>query len=134
MSISQTYKVYWGAGNQLLGSSYVLSAQSEQNVSVDLANNSQNTPLDIAWAEANLVTLIIIVSAPCTLYINGQSGGSPTDTIALTPNVPFIWFQASGTKYPFTGTGGAVTSAFVTVPNSSPAQDSQFDLRALVNI
>lgn len=133
MSVVHNIALNWGLGSNLLSGPVVVMADQGQVVSTSIVANTANKQLDIAWAQAKLQSLYILASQNCTLYINAPSGGSPTDTIALTAGIPYVWLAGSGVKYPITGTSGAVTSAYVTTP-ATPTTPCDFELRAAIDL
>lgn len=134
MAFTHRNTLTWGSGGEMIGDDVNTTGDTEQNISVTLADNSANTAIDLQFAADTLKAITISVDNDCTLYINDVSGGSPTDTIALKSGIPFVWLALSGVPYPFTGTAGAVTAGYVTVPNSTPDAAVQFELRTLVDL
>ncbi|AMV26119.1 hypothetical protein VT84_17100 [Gemmata sp. SH-PL17] len=111
MSISHTIQQVWGAGSNQIATQSTKTGSVEQNSSLALGVVT-NQAVDLQWAQAKLLSIFIKTDQDCTLKMN--SSGSPTDTIALTAAVPFVWVKGGGTPYPFTGTAGAITAAFLT--------------------
>ncbi|AMV27370.1 hypothetical protein VT84_23425 [Gemmata sp. SH-PL17] len=111
MSITHTIQEIWGAGSNQVPVQVTKSGSVEQNSSLTLGVVT-NQAVDLQWAQAKLLSIFIKTDVDCTLKIN--SSGSPTDTITLAAGNPFVWVKGSGVPYPFTGTAGAVTTAFVT--------------------
>ncbi|AMV25528.1 hypothetical protein VT84_14110 [Gemmata sp. SH-PL17] len=111
MSISHTVSQTWGAGSSQVAVQTTKTGSVEQNSSLTLGTVT-NQAVDLQWAQAKLLSVFVKTDLDATLKIN--SSGSPTDTITLAAGVPFVWLKGSGVPYPFTGTAGAVTSAFVT--------------------
>ncbi len=125
MSISHTITETWGAGaNQLAVTvTKTTTSGSEQNFSLSLGTVT-NQAVDLQWASAKLLALFITVDVDCTLKCNDS--GSPTDTIALTAAVPFVWIKASGVPYPF---AGAITAGYITTTAATDVE-----IRALIDL
>lgn len=132
MSITHRQTPTWGAGATLLGRAVDTTADTEQNVSVSIPNNTTDQALGVDWAADKLKSLYIIASRDCTLEVN--SGSAPTDTISLTANVALNWLKSAGGREPFAGTAGAVTNMYVTVPDVSGGAACEFELRAAVDL
>ncbi len=111
MSITHQITQTWGAGSSQVPVLTSKTGSVEQNSSLTLGTVT-NQAIDLQWAQAKLLSIYIKTDVDCTLKMN--SSGSPTDTIALTAAVPFVWVKGGGAPYPFTGTAGAITAAFLT--------------------
>ncbi len=98
-----------GAAPAVLGNTRV-------DLSVALVAATPNQEHDIEINSANIQMLWIQATVACTLYTNAASGGSPDDTIALTPNVPVHFSAGTGQTNPFVA--AAVTKVYVTVPGA----------------
>ena len=59
---------------------------------------------------ANLQSVTFVAPVAMTIYINAPSTGAPSQTISLTPGMPFTWFYGNGAN-PITT---AITTVYVT--------------------
>lgn len=132
MSETQRITVTSGAGSDLVGQGVDVTTANRQNVSTVVAQGTNNKALNVDWPANKLEALFIMVTVDSTLYVNAPSGGSPTDTLPLKANKPAVWYKDSGLPNPITGTAGAVTELYLTVP-AGPA-DCTVTVRASIDI
>ena len=128
MAITHRHTPSWGSGSEILSTTVDKTTTSggEQNYSLALGTVTDQA-VDLEWAQAKLLSIYIEVSVECTLEINSSSAA--TDTITLSPTVPFQWIKGSGVPYPFTGTAGAVTAGYITTTAATDVE-----IRALVDL
>lgn len=134
MSLTNKVQLVWGAGSDMVSGQFAVPSDSLQEVDRVVTNGTNNFALGLHWAATKLKAIIITVTKDCTLYVNDVSGGSPTDTIPLKADCPFMWVKEGGAPSPIAGTAGAVTNAYLTVPSSTPAADCEVVVRAAVDL
>ncbi len=118
MSERQSLTLTSGAGSDLAGAQYNVDSDALSRVSTTVPDNTTNQPLGLDWAANKLTAFFMTVSVDCTLKVNSTS--SPTDTIPLKAGVPLVWIKDAGGPALFTGTAGAVTELYLTVPAGDP--------------
>lgn len=125
MSVSNNVGFTWSSGSANgLNQSVTLSGNTSIIDSFS-ATESTTTEFHLAWINANLQSIVIIVDQPTVLKTN--SSGSPQDTITLAAGKPFVWYTGSGIANPFDGN---VTTTFWTVAGEVA---SNVQVRVLTN-
>lgn len=86
-----------------------------------ITGSTSNVEVSLAFVIANVKGLSFLCDKDITIEINDS--GSPTDTITLTAEKPWVWYLGSGIALSdlITGTAGAVTKIFVNNPTPGNA-------------
>lgn len=96
-------------------SSVTLTGDSNISTTPALLASTANQQVNCNFTVSRLKSLLLLSDITCTVYVNAASTGSPTDTITLTANKPWFWYDGSGITCPIAGTAGVVSNLYVTV-------------------
>jgi hypothetical protein len=80
---------------------------------VTVPGPSTNLGVNMSFAYAKLSLFLMLIDVDATVKFN--SSGSPTETITLKANKPFIWFTGCGYANPFANN---CTEIFITIGGS----------------
>lgn len=114
MSVTHKITQTWLSGNNTLAVQVTNTNSAEVNISDTVSTSGTNVEYGVPFTITNLKCIYISSTRDMTLYVNAASTGSPTDTITLTANRPFVWQESTGIEVPFVGTAGVVTKFFFT--------------------
>jgi hypothetical protein len=125
MSFSHTHTRSFSNGASTISSSETFTADAEANLDLELAASSTNVQHNVAVDVSELESLFMLAEADATVYVNDDSAGSPTATIALEGGRAYVWPNGSATN-PLGATD--VTALFITC-----SAGGDFQMRALVD-
>lgn len=123
MSFSHTHTRSFSNGASTITSTKTYTADAEANLDLELAASSTNVQHFVAVDVSELESLFMLSEAAATVYVNDDSGGSPTATISLAAGEAYIWPNGSATN-PLGATD--VTSLYITC-----SAGGDFQMRAL---
>lgn len=97
MAFTHTRTCNFSSGSGTVSSSLSYSGTNETNVSESLAAGA-NQDIVLAVDVSALVSLYIKSDEDCTIYVNDVSGGSPTKTVTLAADEPYVWPMGGNTS------------------------------------
>lgn len=116
---------YQAGGTSLAGTVTNVS-DTELNIDLTLAASSTDVAVAAPITRAKIISCAFLCSAAATVEVN--NGSSPTDTIALTANVPVVAKTQAEAAVLFTGTSPAITNFYITC-----SAGGSFQFRCLID-
>jgi len=113
---TQSINLDWSAGNDSIPKKITVTADSEANYELAVADESTDLAANVA-IDFSAVKLLYIVSDQ-DLTIETNDGSSPDDTLTLVANKPLVWFEDCGYTNPLSAD---VTAVYLTNASGTDA-------------
>lgn len=113
---TQSINLDWSAGNDSIPKKITVTADSEANYELAVADESTDLTANVA-IDYSAVKLLYIVSDQ-DLTIETNDGDTPDDTLTLVANKPLVWFEGCGYTNPLSAD---VTAVYLTNASGTDA-------------
>ena len=133
MAITHTLSLNWtgSGGSSSLLNTVALTGQEEQNFSLTVTSGAVDQSIGMTFAYSKLIEQYIVCDQTATIYVNSTHGGSPSLTIPLQANQPFVYYVGNGaTTSPYGTT--SVTQAFVSYGTTAVSTTANLNIRTLL--